>query len=138
MDKFSRQRTLFDRSRYAGGGILVVGPSAVFVEYIGSVLPSLGEETATLAALGGLFPGVRATRTDPPEVAAVKGSLRMRRVLERAARDAASGTPNELRLLYRGELLRVDRSALTAIRERALRRGARRNEVRRAGFDGVF
>lgn len=127
-----------DRSRYAGGGILVVGPSAVFVEYIGSVLPSLGEETATLAALGGLFPGVRATRTDPPEVAAVKGSLRMRRVLERAARDAAPGTPNELRLLYRGELLRVDRRELTAIRDRALRRGARRNEVRRAGFDGVF
>lgn len=127
-----------DRSRYAGGGILVVGPSAVFVEYIGSVLPSLGEETATLAALGGLFPGVTATRTDPAEVAAVKGSLRMRRVLERAARDTAPGAPDELRLLYRGELLRVDRRELNAIRDRALRRGARRNEVRRVGFDGVF
>ncbi len=127
-----------DRGRYAGGGILVVGPSAVFVDYIASVLPSLGEDSATLASLGGLFPGSRATRTDPPEVAAVKGSLRMRRVLERAARDAVPGAPGELRLLYRGELLRVERRELDAIRDRALPRGARRNEVRRAGFDGVF
>ncbi|RKN51011.1 HelD family protein [Micromonospora endolithica] len=127
-----------DRRRYAGGGILVVGPSTVFVEYIASVLPSLGEDTATLHSLGTLFPGMRATRTDPPEVAAVKGSLRMRRVLERAARDAVPGGPTELRLLYRGELLRLDRRELDAIRERALHRGARRNEVRRVGFDGVF
>ncbi|MCG5464065.1 AAA family ATPase [Micromonospora sp. NPDC053740] len=127
-----------DRSRYAGGGILVVGPSSVFVEYIGSVLPSLGEDTATLHSLGTLFPGMTATRPDPPEVAAVKGSLRMRRVLERAARDAVPGGPGELRLLYRGTLLRLDRTALDRIRDRALQRGARRNEVRRAGFDGVF
>ncbi|MCM0677576.1 AAA family ATPase [Micromonospora phytophila] len=127
-----------DRSRYAGGGILVVGPSSVFVEYIASVLPSLGEETATLHSLGTLFPGMSATRTDPPEVASVKGSLRMRRVLERAARDAVPDGPAELRLLYRGTLLRLDRRELDGIRDRVLQRGARRNEVRRAGFDGVF
>ncbi|PWR06145.1 ATP-dependent DNA helicase [Micromonospora acroterricola] len=127
-----------DRSRYAGGGILVVGPSSVFVEYIASVLPALGEDTATLHSLGTLFPGMTATRTDPPEVAAVKGSLRMRRVLERAVRDAVPGGPGELRLLYRGQLLRLDRVELDGIRDRALHRGARRNEVRRAGFDGVF
>ncbi|WP_420115614.1 HelD family protein [Micromonospora sp.] len=127
-----------DRSRYAGGGILVVGPSAVFVEYIASVLPSLGEETATLHSLGSLFPGLSATRTDGPEVAAVKGSLRMRRVLERAARDAVPDGPHELRLLYRGALLRLERRELDGIRDRALHRGARRNEVRRVGFDGVL
>ncbi|MFG1777067.1 HelD family protein [Micromonospora sp. NPDC049051] len=127
-----------DRSRFAGGGILVVGPSSVFVEYIASVLPSLGEDTATLHSLGTLFPGMTATRTDPPAVAAVKGSLRMRRVLERAARDAVPGGPTELRLLYRGTLLRLERRELDGIRERAMPRGARRNEVRRAGFDGIF
>ncbi|GHJ52286.1 DNA helicase [Nonomuraea sp. TT08I-71] len=127
-----------DRARYAGGGILVVGPSSVFVQYIASVLPSLGEETATLHSLGSLFPGLSATRTDPPEVAAVKGSLRMRRVLERAVRDAVPGSPAELRLLYRGELLRLERAELDAIRDRTLSRGARRNEVRRAAFDAVL
>ncbi|MEU7760254.1 HelD family protein [Micromonospora aurantiaca (nom. illeg.)] len=127
-----------DRARYAGGGILVVGPSGVFVEYIASVLPSLGEETATLHSLGSLFPGLSASRTDPPDVAAVKGSLRMRRVLERAVRDAVPDSPAELRLLYRGELLRLERPALDAIRDRTLARGARRNEVRRAAFDAVL
>ncbi|KAB1911385.1 AAA family ATPase [Micromonospora sp. AMSO31t] len=127
-----------DRARYAGGGILVVGPSSVFVQYIASVLPSLGEETATLHSLGSLFPGVSATRTDPPEVAAVKGSLRMRRVLERAVRDAVPDSPGELRLLYRGELLRLERAELDAVRDRTLSRGARRNEVRRAAFDAVL
>ncbi|MFI6329230.1 HelD family protein [Micromonospora chersina] len=127
-----------DRARYAGGGILVVGPSSVFVQYIASVLPSLGEETATLHSLGSLFPGLSATRTDPPEVAAVKGSLRMRRVLERAVRDAVPDSPTELRLLYRGELLRLERAELDAIRDRTLSRGGRRNEVRRAAFDAVL
>ncbi|MBO4209534.1 HelD family protein [Micromonospora echinofusca] len=127
-----------DRSRFAGGGVLVVGPSAVFVEYIASVLPSLGENAATLRSLGSLFPGFTATRTDPTAVAAVKGSLRMRRVLERATRDAVPDSPAELRLLYRGELLRLTRAELDAVRTRALPPGARRNEVRRAGFDGIF
>jgi hypothetical protein len=127
-----------DRGRFAAGGILVVGPSPVFVNYISQVLPSLGEEAATLHSLGSLVEGVRASRVDPPEAAAVKGSLRMRRVLERAVRDGVPGAPRELRLLYRGELLRLDSARLEAIRRAALHRGARRNEVRRAGIDGLF
>ncbi|BCJ63598.1 hypothetical protein Prubr_06190 [Polymorphospora rubra] len=112
-----------DRSRYAGGGILVVGPSAVFVDYIGSVLPSLGEDAATLRSLGSLVVGVTATRADPTPVAAVKGSLRMRRVLERAVRDGVPDRPTELRLLYRGELLQLDAAQLDRIWDRALPRG---------------
>ncbi|GAB3153051.1 AAA family ATPase [Micromonospora sonneratiae] len=127
-----------DRNRFAGGGVLVVGPSGVFVEYIASVLPSLGEETATLHSLGSLFPGVVAVRTDPAATAAVKGSLRMRQVLRRAVRDAVPDGPGELRLLYRGELLRLTTAELDTIRTRALSGGGRRNEVRRAGFDGIF
>ncbi|MFY1698867.1 MULTISPECIES: HelD family protein [unclassified Solwaraspora] len=127
-----------DRSRFAGGGILVVGPTAVFVEYIAAVLPALGEESATLRSLGSLVPHVSATRTDPAAVAVVKGSLRMRRVLERAVRDAVPDGPTELRLLYRGQLLRLREAELNGIRARALPRGARRNEVRRAGIDGLF
>ncbi len=127
-----------DRSRFAGGGILVVGPSDVFVDYIATVLPSLGEDTATLRSLGSLVAGYDATRVDPTDVAAIKGSLRMRRVLERASHDAVPDGPTELRLLYRGTLLRLDAAELNRIRRRALPRGARRNEVRGAGFDGIF
>ncbi|WP_425394463.1 HelD family protein [Actinoplanes subtropicus] len=127
-----------DRSRFAGGGILVVGPSGVFVDYIATVLPSLGEDTATLRSLGSLVVGYDATRVDPGPVAAIKGSLRMRRVLERASHDAVPGGPDELRLLYRGTLLRLDARNLEELRRKALPRGARRNEVRGQGFDRVF
>ncbi len=127
-----------DRSRFAGGGVLVVGPSGVFVEYIATVLPSLGEDTATLRSLGSLMVGYDATRVDPSDVASIKGSLRMRRVLERASHDAVPGAPTELRMLYRGTLLRLDANQLDAIRRKALPRGARRNEVRSHGFDRVF
>jgi DNA helicase IV len=127
-----------DRSRFAGGGILVIGPSGVFVDYIATVLPSLGEETATLRSLGSLVPGWDASRVDPGDVAAVKGSLRMRRVLERASHDAVPDAPTELRLLYRGTLLRLEARDLDRIRRSVLQRGARRNEVRGQGFDRVF
>jgi len=127
-----------DRNRFAGGGILVVGPSGVFVDYIATVLPSLGEDTATLRSLGTLVPGYEAARVDPGPVAAIKGSLRMRRVLERASHDAVPGAPEELRLLYRGALLRLNARDLDQIRRRALPRGARRNEARGHGFDRVF
>ncbi|WP_203835132.1 HelD family protein [Winogradskya humida] len=127
-----------DRNRFAGGGILVVGPSGVFVNYIATVLPSLGEDTATLRSLGSLVPGYNATRVDPTDVAAVKGSLRMRRVLERASHDAVPGAPTELRLLYRGALLRLDAAELEKVRRKALNKGARRNEMRGVGFDRLF
>src|SRR5438067_55953 len=109
-----------DRQRFAGGGVLVVGPSPVFVSYISRVLPSLGEDDVTLASLGSLVVGVEATRHDPDAVATVKGSLRMARVLARAVRDNAPGAPHELRLLYRGTLLRLTGNELSGVRHALL------------------
>jgi hypothetical protein len=119
-----------DRQRFAGGGVLVVGPSAVFVTYISRVLPTLGEDEATLRSLGSLVVDVEATRHDPPEVAAVKGSLRMVPLLRRAARDAVPGSPDELRLLYRGTLLRLSTKELRQLRHTVLGLGVKRNAAR--------
>jgi hypothetical protein len=119
-----------DRPRFAAGGVLVVGPSPVFISYISRVLPSLGEDDVTLSALGSMVVGVAATRHDPAEVAAVKGTLRMARVLARAARDAVPDSPSELRLLYRGQLLRLHASDLDSLRGNLLGPGVRRNAVR--------
>jgi DNA helicase IV len=119
-----------DRQRFAGGGVLVVGPSPVFVNYIARVLPSLGEDEVTLSSLGSLVVGVAATRHDPDAVATVKGSLRMARVLARAARDDPPGAPSELRLLYRGTLLRLGAKDLSGVRHTVLAGGAKRNAVR--------
>jgi hypothetical protein len=127
-----------DRERFAGGGILVVGPSPVFIDYISAVLPSLGEDHATLCALGELVDGVRATRVDPVRLATLKGSSRMLVLLRRAVRAQVPGAPTELRLAWRGALLRLDARTLAAIRRQALKRPRGRNEVRRVAFDGIF
>ncbi len=119
-----------DRRRFAGGGVLVVGPSPVFVTYISRVLPSLGEDDVALRSLGSVVVGQAATRHDPAAVAAVKGSLRMVRLLARAARGTAPGTPAEFRLLYRGTLLRLTAADLAGLRDTVLDGGARHNAVR--------
>ncbi|MBN1171589.1 MAG: AAA family ATPase [Micromonosporaceae bacterium] len=119
-----------DRNRFESGGVLVVGPSEVFVSYVSRVLPSLGEDAVTLRSLGQLVVGQHATRNDPSDLAAIKGSLRMPKILRQAARDAAPNTPHRLRLLYRGQLLALDRSALEAARKTLLSSGAKRNAVR--------
>ncbi len=46
-----------DRRRYEGGGVLVVGPSGVFMRYIERVLPSLGETAVALRSLGEVVDG---------------------------------------------------------------------------------
>jgi hypothetical protein len=127
-----------DRARFASGGILVVGPSPVFIGYIATVLPSLGERSATLRALGELVDGVAASRVDPPRLAALKGSLRMLPVLRRAVRAPVPGAPTELRLAWRGGLLRLDAATLARIRRTTGSGRRRHNEVRRAAFDAVF
>ena len=77
---YTHRRTLERR------GILVIGPNATFLRYIGQVLPSLGETDVVLRTPGELFPGVRATDTADP-AAVVKGDERMVEVLRRAVRN---------------------------------------------------
>ena len=105
-----------ERKRMGGGGVLVVGPSAAFTSYISRVLPSMGEDSVELRSLGDVLDDARATRVDPAPVAAVKGSLRMRRVLKRALRDTPPDAPDELRIVYRGEVLKLDSRELAAVR----------------------
>ncbi|MGI8800543.1 MAG: HelD family protein [Pseudonocardia sp.] len=119
-----------DRRRFSGG-VLVVGPSPVFMNYISRVLPALGEDTVELQALGELVPGVTASRLDPASVAAVKGSARIRRVLRAAARDTPPGAPTQLRMVYRGQVLRLDASALAEARKRVYRGRVLPNNARR-------
>jgi DNA helicase IV len=68
-------------------GVLVVGPNATFLRYIGQVLPSLGETSVLLSTIGDLFPGVSATASEPAEVAAIKGRIAMAKVIAAAVRE---------------------------------------------------
>lgn len=110
-----------DRRRYESGGILVVGPSAAYTAYIERVLPSLGEDSVTLRSLGDVVEGVTAARTDSPEAARIKGSLRIRRVLAAAARDLAPEAPTRLRTMVAGAPVHLTESDLRSIRRQVLR-----------------
>jgi DNA helicase IV len=74
------------RDRLASSGVLIVGPSRSFLQYIEAVLPSLGETGVVLASVGQLYPGMDVVEEDTASVAAVKGSLEMAGVLARAVR----------------------------------------------------
>ncbi|WP_435058593.1 HelD family protein [Streptomyces sp. bgisy060] len=75
------------REQLAKRAVLIVGPNPAFLGYIGNVLPSLGETGVLLATPAELFPGVRATGTDTPRAAAVKGAAGMAEALAKAVRD---------------------------------------------------
>ncbi|MGB2702011.1 MAG: UvrD-helicase domain-containing protein [Candidatus Phosphoribacter baldrii] len=110
-----------DRRRYESGGILVVGPSAAYTAYIERVLPSLGEDSVALRALGDVVDAMSTDRHDDPAAAAVKGSLRMREVLARAARGLPDGVPTELRTFVAGYAVRLDSAVLQRVRAHVLR-----------------
>ncbi|MEO7069325.1 MAG: UvrD-helicase domain-containing protein, partial [Nostocoides sp.] len=110
-----------ERRRFENGGILVVGPSAAYTAYIERVLPSLGEESVSLRALGDLVDGITATRVDRPEVAAIKGSLHIRRVLGRLVSDDPDGAPREFRAFVAGRAIRIEHTTLRRVRAQVLR-----------------
>jgi RecA/RadA recombinase len=118
------------RRQLGGAGVLVIGPSGVFTSYISRVLPSMGETNVELRALGEVLDGLEATRQDPAPLAAVKGSLRMRKVLLRALRDTPPGAPEEMRIVYRGEVLKLSARDLEKVRRKAHTQGAPPNRSR--------
>ena len=116
-----------NRRRFERGGILVVGPSPVFMNYIERVLPSLGEDSVTLRSIGGVAVdvlGFSADRVDGRAAAAIKGSLRMVPLLKRLVELPVVDAGPEglrLRLSVKGEVLTLDDAALRRIRHEALR-----------------
>ncbi len=120
-----------DRRRYETGGVLVVGPSGVFMRYIERVLPSLGETAVALRSLGEVVDGVRGTRRDDPAVAEVKGSLPMAEMLRRLARQPVPEGPHEFRLFWRDDVLHLDGRELGRVRRQLLSMGPRNRSTTR-------
>jgi DNA helicase IV len=120
-----------ERRRYESGGVLIVGPSGVFMRYIERVLPSLGETAIALRSLGEVVDGVRATRHDEPAVADVKGSARMAEVMRRTSRQQAPGSPSEFRVFWRDDTIRLDRGLLGRLRRQLMSQGRRNRQLPR-------
>jgi DNA helicase IV len=120
-----------DRRRYEGGGVLIVGPSGVFMRYIERVLPSLGETAVALRSLGEVVDGVRAVRHDEPAVADVKGSARMAELMRRTARQQAPGSPTEFRIFWRDDTIVLDKAILGRLRRQLMTHGWRNRQLPR-------
>lgn len=74
-------RRLLERS-----GVLLIGPSRVFLRYIDQVLPSLGETGVVTTTIAELYPRLVATGVEDEAVAEVKGRAALAQVIARAVR----------------------------------------------------
>ncbi|MFE7899977.1 HelD family protein [Streptomyces sp. NPDC057424] len=106
------------RELLAKRAVLIVGPNPAFLGYIGEVLPSLGETGVLLATVGELFPGVKATATDTPEAAAVKGRADMADALAEAVRGRQALPDPVIAIEHDREVLMLDDGLVNVARER--------------------
>jgi DNA helicase IV len=118
------------RERIARSGVLVVGPTPVFLRYIEQVLPSLGETGVVLLTPGQLFPGVDAHALERPEVAVVKGDLRMADVVRNAVRDRQRVPARPIPLDVQGDRVVLRPNTVADARGRARQGGRPHNEAR--------
>ncbi|KAB2372280.1 HelD family protein [Actinomadura montaniterrae] len=100
-------------------GVLIVGPNATFLRYIEQVLPGLGETDVVLATVGELHPGLKAAAKDGPEVAVLKGDIRMADLVRAAVRDRQRAPSGGLQVDTDGLTLVVDAEKCERIRDRA-------------------
>ncbi len=118
------------RDRLERSGVLLVGPSNVFLRYIEQVLPSLGETGVVTTTMGDLLPDVRTSRHDDPAVAAVKGSADMVPVLRAAVESYQRVPPRDLEFTVRGVRLRLRARTVEHARAAARRGGPGHNRSR--------
>ena len=118
------------RDRIAKSGVLLVGPSPVFLRYIERVLPSLGETGAVLLTPGQLMPGVDTSLRDGPRTAAVKGDLRMVDVVRAMVRSYQRVPAEDQRLGVGPYAITLRPADVRSARERARRTGDAHNAAR--------
>ena len=126
------------RRELSSRAVLIVGPNQTFLRYIGQVLPSLAETGVLLGTLGHLVPGVIARRSEPDDVAEIKGRPVMVDVLAAAVRDRQrvpdAPLPIKLETAANAETLSLDPETVRVARERA-RRSDRPHNLARQLFD---
>lgn len=103
--------------------MLVVGPNRAFLRYIEQVLPTLGEVDVAQATVADLTARVPVQAVDGPEVAVLKGDVRMAEVLRRAVWGGVRKPTESVQVTLAGRRYRVP--------EQRLRRYV--DDLRRAG-----
>lgn len=122
------------RRELSSRGVLVVGPNATFLRYIAQVLPSLAETGVLLRTPGELFPGVRATRSEPARTAQLKGRAEMADLVAAAVRDRQEVPDEPILVEFDGHRLRLTPQTCATARDNT-RRSGRLHNLARPLFD---
>ncbi|MFL6131848.1 MAG: HelD family protein [Nocardioidaceae bacterium] len=138
------------RDQLSRQGVLVVGPNASFLRYIGDVLPALGEidaqqttiEELVGARLARLNPRYAIRGTDEPAVATLKGDARLATIVARALWSQVQA-PTEGLLVPRGarrwRLAPYEvEEILAELRSRGVRYGAARGMLAQRLAHGIL
>jgi len=122
------------RERLASSGVLIVGPSRSFLQYIEAVLPSLGETGVVLSSVGQLYPGLDTSLDDAAEVAILKGSLEMSGLISRAVKSRQVIPTGPQTVDVNGEQLTIEPSLIRNAMQRAWE-GRKPHNVARVTFN---
>ena len=126
------------RERIAKSGVLLVGPSPVFLKYIEKVLPSLGETGALLLTPGQLYPGLDTETNDSVEVAQVKGRAEMATVVRNHIANYERVPDQDEELRVGSHTIWLRRRDVRSARERARRTGDPHNAARTGFVSGLL
>ncbi len=118
-------------------GVLVVGPNRTFMRYISRVLPSLGDTGVALSAIDDLVSGIRVAAYDRPDVARVKGDLRMSTVIRRAVTTRERGLKDTIVVPYGITELRITPEESAAV-VNSVKRGNRLHNAARKQLVSQF
>jgi DNA helicase IV len=107
------------REKLAASGVLIVGPSRSFLQYIEAVLPSLGETGVVLSSVGQLYPGIDTSIEDEPDVAVLKGSAEMADLISRGVKSRQVIPRDPQSLEINGETITLDPQIIRSAMQRA-------------------
>ena len=118
------------RERLERSGVLLVGPSRLFLRYIEQVLPSLGETGVVSVTMGDLVPGVHARASEDEAVARIKGLPAWAAIIKEAVRQLAKLPEGDQELRVWNRSVTLTQADVEGARRRAKRSGRPHNVAR--------
>ena len=118
------------RERLERSGVLLVGPSRLFLRYIEQVLPSLGETGVVSVTMGDLVPGVHARSSEDEAVARIKGLPAWAAIIKEAVRQLAKLPKGNQELRVWNRTVTLTQADVEGARRRAKRSGRPHNVAR--------
>ncbi len=118
------------RRQLGANGVLLVGPSNVFLRYIEQVLPSLGEDEVQLATITGLKSQLGPFRREDAATAAVKGRVEMAAMLRKALADRQRTPRADVGFNFDGLRLKISRRDCRRIIDRTRQKPGSHNQRR--------